>query len=59
MQAAIPTVGEELLAGDTGNTNGTWLARQLTDRGVAVARILSDCCDCLPVRPPAVGRSIR
>ena len=41
MQAAILTVGEELLAGDTENTNGTWLARQLTDRGVAVARILA------------------
>jgi len=53
------TVGEELLAGDTENTNGTWLARQLTDHSVAVARILSDCYDCLPVRPLAVGRSIR
>ena len=41
MQAAILTVGEELLAGDTENTNGTWLAGQLTDRGVAVARILA------------------
>ena len=36
MQAAILTVGEELLAGDTENTNGTWLAGQLTDRGLAV-----------------------
>ena len=53
------SVVKELLAGDTENTNGTWLAGQLTDRGVAVARMLSDCCDCLPVRPPAVGRSIR
>ena len=41
MQAAILTVGEELLAGDTENTNGTWLAGQLTDRGVMVARILA------------------
>ena len=41
MQAAILTVGEELLAGDTENTNGTWLAWQLTDRGIAVARILA------------------
>ena len=41
MQAAILTVGDELLAGDTENTNGTWLAGQLTDRGVAVARILA------------------
>ncbi|PSP94679.1 competence/damage-inducible protein A [Halobacteriales archaeon QS_1_68_44] len=41
MQAAILTVGDELLAGDTENTNGTWLARQLTDRGVTVARMLA------------------
>ncbi|MFB6142534.1 MAG: competence/damage-inducible protein A [Halorientalis sp.] len=40
MQVALVTVGDELLAGDTENTNATWLASQLTDRGVAVARIL-------------------
>jgi molybdenum cofactor synthesis domain-containing protein len=40
MDVAVITVGDELLAGDTANTNGTWLARQLTDRGVSVRRIL-------------------
>ena len=40
MDVAILTVGDELLAGDTENTNATWLARQLTERGATVARIL-------------------
>jgi molybdenum cofactor synthesis domain-containing protein len=34
-------VGDELLAGDTENTNATWLARELTDRGVTVGRLLT------------------
>lgn len=41
MQAALLTVGDELLAGDTENTNATWLSRQLTDRGVSVERVLT------------------
>ncbi len=40
MDAALLTVGDELLAGDTENTNATWLARQLAERGVTVERIL-------------------
>lgn len=40
MDVAVLTVGDELLAGDTENTNATWLARRLTDRGATVARIL-------------------
>jgi molybdenum cofactor synthesis domain-containing protein len=40
MDVALLTVGDELLAGDTENTNATWLARELTDRGVTVARVL-------------------
>jgi len=40
METALITVGDELLAGDTENTNATWLARSLSDRGVSVARIL-------------------
>jgi molybdenum cofactor synthesis domain-containing protein len=40
MQVALLTVGDELLAGDTENTNASWLARRLTARGVTVARIL-------------------
>jgi molybdenum cofactor synthesis domain-containing protein len=39
MQAAIVTVGDELLTGDTTDTNASWLAGELTDRGVAVERI--------------------
>ena len=41
MEVALITVGDELLDGDTVNTNANWLAEQLTDRGVAVRRILS------------------
>ena len=40
MNAAIVTVGNELLAGDIENTNATWLAAALTDRGVDVARVI-------------------
>lgn len=39
MRAAVITVGDELLAGDTVNTNAAWLGRQLTDRGVRVERM--------------------
>lgn len=41
MEVAILTVGDEVLAGDTPNTNATWLASQLTDRGSAVVRMLT------------------
>ena len=41
MQVALVTVGDELLAGDTENTNATWLARQLTERGATVTRMLT------------------
>ena len=41
MQAAIVTVGDELLAGDTENTNATWLCRELSERGVTVQRVLT------------------
>lgn len=41
MEVALVTVGDELLSGDTLNTNANWLAGQLTARGVRVARILS------------------
>lgn len=36
---AILTIGDELLAGDVANTNATWLAARLTERGVAVQQI--------------------
>lgn len=41
MQVALITVGDELLSGDTMNTNANWLAKRLSERGVTVARILS------------------
>jgi molybdenum cofactor synthesis domain-containing protein len=39
MDAAIVTVGDELLTGDTENTNATWLCSNLDDRGVDVERV--------------------
>jgi nicotinamide-nucleotide amidase len=41
MDVAIITVGDELLAGETENTNATWLARQITRRGGHVKEILT------------------
>lgn len=41
MDAALVTVGDELLAGDTENTNATWLAGELSERGVDVRRVLT------------------
>ena len=41
MEVAILTVGDEVLAGDTANTNATWLASRITERGSAVVRILT------------------
>lgn len=40
MDAAIVTVGDELLAGDIQNTNATWLCGQLAERGVRVTRVI-------------------
>jgi len=39
MKVAIVTVGDELLAGETVDTNSAWLAAQLTDRGCTVGRV--------------------
>ena len=39
MRVAVVTVGDELLSGDTENTNATWLCRRLHDRGVVVERV--------------------
>jgi len=41
MDVTLVTVGDELLSGDTENTNATWLARQLTERGATVTRMLT------------------
>jgi len=39
MQVAVVTVGDELLSGDTVNTNAAWLCSELTDRGADVERV--------------------
>lgn len=41
MEVAILTVGDEVLAGDTPNSNASWLAAQLTANGATVRRILT------------------
>jgi molybdenum cofactor synthesis domain-containing protein len=41
MRVAVVTVGDELLSGDTQNTNATWLCRRLTERGTTVERVLT------------------
>ena len=39
MNGAVVTVGDELLAGRTTNTNATWLCARLKERGVSVRRV--------------------
>ena len=39
MDVALVSVGDELLSGDTVNTNAAWLGERLTRRGVAVERV--------------------
>ncbi|QSW98470.1 competence/damage-inducible protein A [Haloterrigena alkaliphila] len=39
MNVAVVTVGDELLAGRTANTNATWLCERLAERGVSVERV--------------------
>jgi molybdenum cofactor synthesis domain-containing protein len=41
VDVAIVTVGDELLSGDITNTNASWLASALTDRGVRVTEIVT------------------
>ncbi len=41
MDIAVLTVGDEILAGDTVNTNAAWLAEEIHDRGGSVRRILT------------------
>ncbi|HET7323257.1 MAG TPA: molybdopterin-binding protein [Halococcus sp.] len=38
MRVGLVSVGDELLAGDTVNTNATWLGARLTERGAEVER---------------------
>jgi molybdenum cofactor synthesis domain-containing protein len=53
MRVALVTVGDELLAGDTVNTNATWLCEQLTSRGVDVERVTT-----LPDRVADIARVV-
>lgn len=53
MQGSIVTVGDELLAGDIDNTNASWLARKLTERGVSVRHIAT-----LPDEPKPIARVV-
>ncbi|MDS0293121.1 competence/damage-inducible protein A [Halogeometricum luteum] len=39
MRVAVVTVGDELLAGDTVNTNASWLCERLSARGARVERV--------------------
>jgi len=55
MDVALVTVGDELLAGDTENTNASWLGRQLTDAGATVTRVLT-VPDSVPIIADAVSR---
>ncbi|MFC6836284.1 competence/damage-inducible protein A [Halomarina ordinaria] len=41
MRVAVVTVGDELLAGETVNTNAAWLGEQLTARGARVERVVT------------------
>ena len=54
MNAAIVTVGDELLAGDTENTNATWICRELSERGVTVRRVLT-----VPDEVDAIAENVR
>lgn len=54
MDAAIITVGDEILSGDISNSNAAWLASQLADRGVSVERILT-----LPDQFTAIDEAVR
>ena len=53
MDVAVVTVGDELLAGDTTNTNATWLCRRLSNRGVAVRRVTT-----VPDERPEIARVV-
>ncbi|WP_440006111.1 competence/damage-inducible protein A [Halomicrococcus sp. SG-WS-1] len=40
MRVALVTVGDEILSGDTVNTNAAWLGERLSERGVSVERVV-------------------
>ncbi|WP_324662532.1 competence/damage-inducible protein A [Haloarcula sediminis] len=53
MRVAVVTVGDELLVGETVNTNAAWLGEQLRDRGVTVERMTT-----LPDRTGDIARVV-
>ncbi|PGF15063.1 competence/damage-inducible protein A [Natrinema sp. CBA1119] len=53
MNVAVVTIGDELLAGRTADTNATWLCEQLDDRGVDVERVTT-----LPDRVDDIARVV-
>ena len=53
MDGAIVTVGDELLAVRTANTNATWLSQRLTDRGVRIERVTT-----VPDRVPNIADTV-
>ncbi len=54
MKAVLLTIGDELLAGVTVNTNAAWLGAELTARGISVARI-----EVIGDDPEAICRALR
>jgi len=53
MRVALITVGDEILSGDTVNTNAAWLGTQLTDSGATVERMTT-----LPDRVGDIARVV-
>ncbi len=54
MNVALVTVGDELLQGETVNTNAAWLGRELTTTGADVVRVLV-----VPDEEDAIIRAVR
>lgn len=54
MRVGVVTVGDELLVGDTVNTNAAWLGSALTDRGATVARMVT-----IPDDVEVIAREVR
>ncbi|WP_227355157.1 competence/damage-inducible protein A [Haladaptatus salinisoli] len=54
MEVALLTVGDEILAGDTVNTNASWLAARIHERGGSVRRILT-----VPDDSEVIARRVR
>jgi len=53
MHVAIVTVGDEILAGETTNTNAAWLGARLAERGVTTERVVT-----LPDRVADIARVV-